>query len=171
LESTKLKKRTAGNVHKAYVEESKAYQKLQVFAENAEKEGFPQIAHLFRAIGASESIHAQRHFSMLPDSVGDTDMNLQRAFHSETGVADLEYQRMLREAHEDGEKTAALMFSQARDVEEGHAKLYKRALDHVVWERSTDYYVCSVCGYLSEGGTPDSCPICGAPGKRFNKIE
>ena len=59
---------------------------------------------------------------------------------------------MLTEAHEDGEKVAAFIFSQARDVEEIHAGLYKRAMDHVIWERSTMYQNCTVCGYVAQTG-------------------
>jgi len=119
----------------AYVEEAKAHVRILKFAERAEIDGFPQIAHMFRAVAVSERIHSGRHYGLLEGSVGDTDENLGRAFHSETGVAEVEYRRMLTEAHEDGENVAALIFSQARDVEESHAGLYKRVMDHVIWEK------------------------------------
>ena len=104
--------RTADNVHKAYVEEAKAHVRILKFAERAEEDGFPQIAHMFRAIAASERVHSERHYGLLEGGVGDTDENLGRAFHSETGIAEVEYRRMLTEAHEDGERVAALIFSQ-----------------------------------------------------------
>ena len=106
-----MKTRTANNVHKAYVEEAKAHVRVLKFAERAEDDGFPQIAHMFRAVAVSERIHAGRHYGLLEGGVGDTDENLGRAFHSETGIAEVEYRRMLAEAHEDGEKVAALIFS------------------------------------------------------------
>jgi len=166
-----MEQRTADNVHTAFVEEAKAHGRLKIFADRADKEGFPQIGHLFRAVAASESVHARRHFSLLESSVGDTEENLQRAFHAETGIASVEYKRMLREAHEDGEKGAALFFSHARDVEEFHANLYQKALDHVIWERETEYHLCTVCGFLADGGAPEKCPVCGARSERFRKIE
>ena len=166
-----MRGRTAENVHMAFVEEAKAHERLLIFASKAEEEGFPQISHLFRAVAESESIHARRHFALLEGSVGDTDENLRRAFHFETGVAGVEYRRMLREAHQDGYESAALVFSQARDVDEIHAKLYKRALDHLIWERKTEYQICSVCGFLAEGEAPESCPICGASRDRFNYVD
>jgi rubrerythrin len=165
-----MEERTADNVHSAFVEEAKAHERLLMFALGAKEEGFPRIAHLFRAVAASEGIHARRHFAQLEGSLGDTEENLERAFHLETGVAGVEYRRMLKEAHEDGEKAAALVFSQARDVEESHAKLYKKALDHVIWERETAYFLCGVCGYVADGGVPENCPICGAASRLFERV-
>jgi len=157
-------------VHRAYVAEAKAVERLELFAEKAEEEGLPQIAHLFRAVAASESVHARRHFKQLEESVKDTQSNLELAFQREIGVAGVEYGRMLREAEEDGEGGAALVFSQARDVEEEHARLYKKALDHLIAQRETEFHVCTVCGYVSDGKLPENCPVCGAPETKFNKI-
>jgi len=166
-----LKERTANNVHRAFVEEAKAHERLLIFARKASEENIPQIAYLFRAVAASESVHARRHFAQLEGNIGDTEEKLERAFHLETGVASVEYRRMLREAHEDGEEAAALVFSQARDVEEFHAKLYKRALNHLIWEREATYYICTVCGHVADGNIPEVCPICGAPSSQFEKVE
>ena len=165
-----LKERTANNVHTAFVEEAKAYQRLQIFAEKANEEELPQIAHLFRAIGAAESVHSKRNFALL-ESVADTQSNLDRAFQSETAVTGIYYPKMFQEAEEDGEQAAALVFSQARDVEAFHAKLYKKALDHLIAQRSTDYHVCSVCGYVADGKLPNNCPVCGAASTKFDKVE
>lgn len=164
-----MKEKTAGNVHTAFVEEAKAHQRLLMFAKKAEEEDLPQIAHLFRAVATAEGVHSRRHFAML-ESVADTQTNLERAFQSENAVNGIHYPAMLREAEEDGEETAALIFSQARDVEGFHANLYKRALDHLIAQRSTEYFVCSVCGYISEREPPENCPVCGAPKSRFDKV-
>jgi len=166
-----LKERTANNVHSAYVAEAKAYQRLLLFAKKAEMEELPQIAHLFRAVASAESVHARRHFMQLEGNISDTQTNLETSFQRETSVSRVEYRRMLQEAEEDGEQAAALVFSQARDVEEVHAKLYKRALDHLIAQRTTEYYVCQVCGYVVDGKLPDNCPICSAPSSQFTKIE
>jgi rubrerythrin len=166
-----MEKRTADNVHKAYVEEAKAHVRILTFADRAEKDGFPQIAHMFRAVANSERVHSFRHYGLLEEGVGDTDENLKLAFHSETRIAEVEYRKMLTEAHEDNEKVAALIFSQARDVEESHAGLYKRAMDHVIWERSTTYQICAVCGYIADGGAPENCPVCGVDRSQFEKVD
>ena len=142
-----------------------------LFAEKAEEEELPQIASLFRAVAAAESVHAKRHYRQLEASIGDTQSNLETAFQRESGVARVEYERMLKEAEEDDEAEVALTFSQARDVEETHSKLYKKALDHLLAQRRTEYYVCQVCGYVSDGKLPDNCPICGAPETKFKKVD
>jgi rubrerythrin len=165
-----MRDRTAGSVHAAFVGEAKAYQRLLMFAKKAEQEELPQIAHLFRAVAASEGIHSRRHFAML-ESVSDTQTNLERAFQIENAVNGVYYPAMFREAEEDGEENVAVAFSQIRDVEAHHAELYKRALDDLIAQRSTEYYVCTVCGYISEREIPERCPVCGAPGESFQKVE
>lgn len=165
-----MKERTANNVHDAFVGEAKAYQRLLMFARKAEQEDFVQVAHLFRAVATAEGVHARRHFALL-ESVADTQTNLEKAFQSETTVNGVHYLRMLQEAEEDGEKGAAWIFSQARDVEGEHAELYKKALGHLIGERSTTYYVCSVCGHIADGTLPETCPICGASSSRFETVQ
>ena len=111
-----MKEKTAKNLHTAFVGEAKAYQRLMAFAEKATKEGLPQIAHLFRAVAASEGIHAKRNFRLL-EAVKDTQTNMEYAFQQETLVSGNYYPKMIKEAEEDGEKAAAVIFSQAKDVE------------------------------------------------------
>ena len=55
-------------------------------------------------------------------------------------------------------------------MERGHAKLYKKALEDMIREADTDYYVCSVCGYVSDGELPEQCPICGASKEKFRTV-
>lgn len=157
-------------MHTAFVEEAKAIQRLLMFAKKAEEEGLPQIAHLFRAVAAAEGVHSRRHFSLL-ESVADTQTNLEQAFQSEKTVNGVHYLNMLQEAEEDDEKAAAVVFSQARDVEAGHANLYKKALNHLIAQRPTEYYVCTVCGNIAERQPPEMCPICSAPKSKFKKID
>lgn len=165
-----MKERTADNVHTAFVEEAKANQRLMMFSKKADEEDLPQIAHLFRAVATAEGIHSRRHFALL-ESVADTQTNLERAFQSETAVNGVHYVKMLQEAEEDGEETAALVFSQAKDVEGFHANLYKKALNHLIAQRSTTYHVCTVCGHIVEGEPPENCPVCGAPAAKFEKVD
>lgn len=164
-----MKDKTANNVHDAFVGEAKAYQRLLMFARKAEEEELPQIAHLFRAVAAAEGVHSRRHFALL-EAVADTQTNLENAFQSEKAVNGVHYVEMLQEAEQDGEETAALIFSQARDVEGEHADLYRRALTDLIAQRSTDYFVCTVCGHLHEREAPETCPVCGAPRKVFEKV-
>ncbi len=165
-----MKEKTAKNVHDAFVGEAKAYQRLTAFAEKATQEELPQMAHLFRAVAASEGVHAKRNFRLL-EAIKDTQTNMEYAFQQENLVSGNYYPKMLQEAEEEGEKAAGLVFSQAKDVEEVHAELYRKALEHLTEEENTEYYVCEVCGYVHERVAPDKCPICGAPRDRFFKVE
>jgi rubrerythrin len=163
--------RTRNNVYTAFVGEAKAYHRLLAFARKADEEGFDQIAKLFRAVAAAEGVHAERHLKLMGEAmVQSTEENLQSSFERETTVNEVYYPRFIREAEEEDEPAAALTFSQARDVEEGHAALYKRALNALLRDETHDYYVCQVCGYIAEREAPDQCPICNAKRDRFRLV-
>ncbi len=153
-------------LHQAYAGEAKAALRLKLYAEKAEKQGYPQIAKLFRVISFSEEIHGTRALRMLRE-IKDTQANLEASFESETKVAGVAYDSFIKIAEEKGDRTSSTYFSQSRDVEETHAKLYKEAMDHFMEQRETTYYVCKVCGYVSDGVLPDVCPVCGAGKEQF----
>src|SRR5690606_40802917 len=62
---------TAQNLRSAYGGESQAYQRYQVWARVAEKEGFPTVALLFRAIAYAEEVHAGNHYEAHSNISGD----------------------------------------------------------------------------------------------------
>ena len=157
---------TGEALQRAYAGEAKAALRLKVYAEKAEEEGYPQMAKLFRVIARSEEIHGARALRVLKE-VGTTEENLAESFESEQGVAAVAYGQFVREAEAEGNRAAALHFSQSRDVEEGHAKLYKEAMSHMLEERETTYHVCLICGYIADGLPPELCPVCGAPKEKF----
>jgi rubrerythrin len=163
--------RTRDNLYTAFVGEAKAYHRLLAFARKADEEGYPQVAKLFRAIAAAEGVHTERHLRLLGEAVvKGTEENLQSSFERETTVNQVYYPQFIREAEEEGKQAAALTFSQARDVEEGHAALYKRALSALLRDETHDYYVCQVCGYVAEREAPDQCPICKAKQEKFRLV-
>jgi len=150
----------------AYVGEAKAALRLKVYADKAEAEGYSPIAKLFRVIARSEEIHGARCLRMLKE-IKSTEENLQASFESEVNVAEVGYDDFIKLATEEKNESAILAFSQSRDVEEVHAGLYKEAMNHVMEERETIYYVCKVCGYISDGMVPDKCPVCGVGKEQF----
>jgi rubrerythrin len=152
--------------HKIYEGEAKAALRLKIFAKKADQEDLPQIAKLFRVIAFSEEIHGERALRMLRE-IKDTDANLQESFQSETRVAGVAYDDFIELAEAVGDIGASTLFSNSRDVEDGHAKLYKHAMNDVIGERETTYYVCQVCGYVSDGVLPETCPVCSAPKNQF----
>jgi rubrerythrin len=152
--------------HKVYEGEAKAALRLKIFAKKADQEELPQISKLFRVIAFSEEIHGERALRMLRE-IKDTDTNLKESFQSETTIAGVAYDNFIELAEKIEDTTASTIFSQSRDVEIGHAKLYKNAINHLIGERETHYYVCQVCGYVSDGVWPEVCPVCSAPKDQF----
>jgi rubrerythrin len=157
-------------LNQAYVGEAKAALRLKVYAQKAEDEGYKQMAKLFRVISFSEEIHGARALRVLRE-IKSTEENLAASFESEKQVAEIAYDQFVKLAEAEGNKEAVLHFSQSRDVEETHAKLYKQAMGHFMEERETNYYVCKICGYVADGTLPDECPVCGAKAKMFVPFE
>jgi rubrerythrin len=153
-------------LNQAYAGEAKAALRLKVYAEKAEKEGYKQMARLFRVIAYSEEIHGARALRVLQE-IKSTEENLAASFESETKIAEVAYNQFVKLAEEEGNKAALLQFSQSRDVEETHARLYKQAMADFMEERETTYYVCKICGYVSDGILPDECPVCSAKKEQF----
>jgi len=162
--------KTEKNLAYAFAAESKASARNATFAKKAEKDGYTQIARLFRAVAEAESVHARRYLMLMRGKIGSTEENLESAFQNEIRANVEEYPRLIKAAAEDGHKSALNAFSQARDVESIHADLYKKAINDMVADRETAYYVCQVCGYVSEDAAPDKCPICGAIREKFKHI-
>jgi rubrerythrin len=160
--------KTLNNLKTGFVAESQAHLRNLVFAMKAEQEGYSQVAKLFRAIAEAEAVHAFNHFRLLGAASG-TQENLESAFERENLAAST-YPQFVREANEEGDTGVATVLSYSRDVEKEHAKLYKKAQAHMMAEEETDYYVCQVCGHVSDGVLPDVCPICGAPKEKFRKV-
>jgi rubrerythrin len=162
--------KTEDTLYQAYTGEAKAALRLRVFAEKADQEGYPQIAKLFRVIAFSEEIHGARALQVL-GRVRGTEENLAASFESESKVAEVAYDQFVKQAEAEGNVPAVLHFSQSRDVEDVHAKLYKEAMSHMMEERETIYYVCKVCGYVSDSILPEECPVCGAMKEQFAQFE
>lgn len=159
---------TEKNLKDAFAGESQANRKYLAFAEKAEKEGYGQIAKLFRATAAAETVHAHSHLRALK-GVGSTAENLKEAVGGETYEFENMYPPMIEAAKEEGEKAAERTFTFANEVEKIHAGLYQKALDKMGDMADTDYYVCSVCGHTLEGEPTDKCPVCGALPKAYFK--
>jgi len=156
-------------LQQAYAGEAKAALRLKVYADRADEENLPQIAKLFRVISFSEEIHGKRALRALKE-VKKTEENLADSILSEEGVAAVAYSQFVKEAEAEGNQAAVLHFSQSRDVEKTHAKLYKEAMNHLLEERETAYYVCLICGYVADGILPEICPVCGAGKEKFKNF-
>jgi rubrerythrin len=159
------------DLKEAFAGESQANQKYRAFAARAERDGFPNVARLFRTTAEAERIHAEGHLKSL-DGVGTTAENLEAAIDGETYEFTEMYPPMLQRATEAGHK-AKRMFGYAVEAEAVHAKLYALALEAVQQGRDlaeTKFFLCPVCGHIEFGEPPESCPICGTKASKFVQV-
>jgi len=153
----------------AFAGESQANRKYLAFAKHAEKEGYKQVAKLFRAAAEAETVHAHSHLKQL-GGIKSTKENLEAAIGGETFEFNEMYPQMIKEAEEEDNKGALRSFNFANAVEKVHADLYKKALENLGSNEDTDYYVCGICGYTADGEAPDECPVCKAKKQAFSRI-
>ena len=161
---------TETNLKEAFAGESQANRKYLAFAKKAEKDGFANVAKLFRTAAEAETVHALGHLNAM-DGVKSTAENLQAAIAGETYEYTEMYPPMLKAAEAENHK-AKRMFGFALKAEEVHAKLYKMALEAVAQGKDlaeTNFYYCPICGHIELGNPPDACPICGASADHFVK--
>lgn len=159
------------NLKEAFAGESQANRTYLAFAEKADHEGHKQVAKLFRAAAAAETVHALNHLRVM-GGVGSTADNLKSAITGETAEFMEMYPKFIEQAKKEKASDAAVLsFDVANRVEKLHAGLYKQALDNLGKNKETDYYVCSICGNTVENSAPQKCPICNAPKEMFKKID
>jgi len=164
--------KTDKNLLAAFAGESQANRRYLAFAKQAETEGYPQIAKLFKAAAEAETVHALNHLRTA-GAVKTTAENLDAALTGETYEFIEMYPGFITSAKEENVKKAEWSFDVANKVEQVHAKLFQKAIASMKDKTDlpkTDMYVCSVCGNTVENEAPDKCPICGAPKTAFNKI-
>ncbi|MFX1442549.1 MAG: rubrerythrin family protein [Promethearchaeota archaeon] len=157
----------------AFAGESQANRKYLAFAKKADQEGFPNVAKLFRAAAAAETVHAHAHLRQLK-GIKSTLENLKEAVGGEYYELSSMYPDFIKDAKGDGNKGAEMSFNYALAAEKVHHKLYEKALKAVENGKdrdAEDIYVCSVCGMTFEGKAPDKCPVCGAPKEKIEKID
>ena len=159
------------DLKEAFAGESQARQKYRVFAEKAERDGFPNVAKLFRTTAEAEAIHATGHLKAL-GMVNETAENLRAAIAGETYEFEEMYPPMHERAESEGHK-AKRMFKYALGAEAVHAQLYAAALEAVASGADLDegeFYLCPVCGHIEFGKPGEACPICGAKSASYIQV-
>jgi len=158
------------NLAAAFAGESQANRKYTAFSRKADEQGHAQVAKLFRATAAAETVHALSHFKVM-GGVADTAENVKAAIAGENHEAEVMYPDFIKTAVEEGDKKAEATFKWAFEVEKTHRSLFQKALENLGKETETyDYYVCPVCGHTHERSAPAKCPVCGVDGSRFEKV-
>jgi rubrerythrin len=162
--------KTTDHLKAAFAGESQANRKYLAFAQKADEEGQPQVARLFRAAAAAETVHALNHLRAL-EGVQGTAENLKEAIGGESYEVVSMYPPMLADAEAEGDKRAVRSFKWALEVEKVHEALYTKALAMLGQKMAdVDYFVCPFCGYTHEGPLDGKCPVCGAPFEKFERI-
>jgi rubrerythrin len=161
--------RVRDNLAKAFAAESKASVRDRAFTLKALSDGHDALARLFSAIAESDSVHARRFLLLMRGKIGTTSENLQSALKSELEASENQYPAMVEDA-----KGASLAvrkaFSQSMKSDSEHAGLLKAAKASSFQNNQTDYYVCQICGHISVGTLPETCPICHAVQNKFKKV-
>jgi rubrerythrin len=153
----------------AFAGESQANRRYLAFAQQAEKEGYHQVAKLFRAAAEAETVHAYAQLRALK-GIRSTAENLREAISGETHEFTKMYPAMIGTAVVEGNKEAERCFKYAKEVEKVHAELYEKALANLDKPTEADYYVCTGCGYTCENDPPEHCRVCSNQAKQFIKV-
>ena len=170
LKGTKTEK----NLQEAFAGESQARNKYTYFASKARKDGYEQIAAIFEETANNEKEHAKLWFKYLEGGeIKDTESNLQAAAEGENYEWTDMYDRMAKEAEEEGFKEIAAKFRMVGAIEKHHEERYRKLVknieDAVVFSKDGDaIWVCRNCGHIVVGPkAPKVCPVCNHPQSFF----
>jgi len=161
--------KTEKNLMEAFAGESQARNKYTYFASVAKKEGYEQIAALFLETAENEKEHAKIHFKYL-NGIGNTMQNLAAGENYEW--TDM-YDRMAKEADEEGFTEIAAKFRGIAAIEKEHEERYRKLLENVqngeVFKKgSITIWKCRNCGHIVVGTeAPKVCPVCNHPQSYF----
>ncbi|MDE6092127.1 MAG: rubrerythrin family protein [Ruminococcus sp.] len=164
--------KTEQNLKDAFAGESQARNKYTYFASVAKKAGYEQIAEIFLNTANNEKEHAKMWFKEL-GGIGDTSENLRAAAEGENHEWTDMYERMAKEAEEEGFKALAVKFRMVGAIEKQHEERYRKLLENVenqqVFEKSgVTVWECRNCGHIVVGtSAPKVCPVCAHPQSYF----
>ena len=157
--------KTEKNLQEAFAGESQARNKYTFFALVAQQEGYEELAELFLKTARNEQEHARCWFQEL-GHIGTSAENLLSAAEGENYEWTDMYDRMAREADEEGFHDLADRFRMVGAIEKRHEERYRKLLDDVkmkkVFEKSGQaMWECRVCGHIVVGTkAPEVCPVC-----------
>jgi len=163
LKGTKTEK----NLLEAFAGESMAHMKYTYFASKAKKDGFVQISEIFEETAANEKEHAKLWYKFLHDGkIAGTEENLKDAASGEHYEWTDMYDRMAKEAREEGFDEIAEKFEGVLAIEKEHEERYRKLLKNVqdkhVFSKDGDVvWQCANCGHIVIGkDAPKTCSVC-----------
>ena len=170
LKGTKTEK----NLMEAFAGESQARNKYTYYASQAKKDGYVQIAQIFEETAKNEQEHAKIWFKLVHGgAVPTTEVNLQDAANGENFEWTDMYDRMAREAREEGFEDIAVLFEGVGAIEKEHEERYRALLANIekgeVFKKvGENEWICNNCGHIHVGKeAPEVCPVCAHPQAYF----
>jgi rubrerythrin len=178
----------------AYHNEILANLTYLAYAQKAISDKFPNIAHFFVALSASESIHARNFKQLLSDfgvevteiseaeiRISTTKENLQIASQNELQDIDQNYPQFVEKITSENHEAAIRILTYTWEAEKTHRDLIKKlqsgigTLFGILGLRMdttfTQYFVCQTCGSVITDHPPDICPICKSPVSQYNEVK
>ena len=166
--------KTEKNLMDAFAGECQARTKYTYYASKAKKEGYEQIAAIFLETAENEKEHAKIWFKLLHDGgIPTTAVNLEDAANGENYEWTDMYDRMAKEAREEGFNRIAYLFEEVGKIEKEHEERYRKLIENLdeglVFSRDGDrIWKCRNCGHIVIGkSAPAVCPVCNHPQSYF----
>lgn len=179
--------KTEQNLLKAFAGESQAKNRYEWFAAQAEKDGYQQMAELFRETALQELSHAKQFIKYLEGgtveitaafpagAIASTLENLKEAANGEHEEWAILYPEFAKTAEKEGFKKIASVFNIIAKVEEQHEKKFRKLIENIeqgkVFESDEEVeWECRKCGYVHKGKKPPlNCPACNHPQAYFER--
>jgi rubrerythrin len=165
------------NVQTAFAGESQAHTKYLYYASKAEKDGYVQIASIFRETALNEKEHAKIWFKHLHgDEIPDTMNNLKDSADGENFEWTDMYVGFAKTAREEGFAEIAAEMEGIAKIEKEHEERYRKLLANiesgVAFSHDEDHvWQCANCGHIDiDKKAPELCPICKHPKAYFRDI-
>lgn len=179
-ESTTTVGTTLENLKAAITGETGATTKYAAWSKVAEKEGFEQLARLFKCTSDAEKIHIELEYKLAKEldpsfekpaapevPEHSSDLNLIAGANGEIYETSDMYPSFIKKAQEEGNNDAVQVFTRAKLAEAYHAEHYLDTYTKIDTPSDDKYYLCPICGYIHKGENFVACPICLAPKSSF----
>ncbi len=163
---------TNDNLMEAFAGESQANRRYLAFAARAEKDGFPNVARIYRAIAEAETVHALKHLE-IAGGINSTAENLAVSVEGEKHEFTVMYPEFIETARSEGNNKALQTFEYANAAEQVHGETFDRLLAAVTAGNDhpdESVALCPVCGWVGTGEAPERCPICNTSSKAFKSF-
>ncbi|WP_432822915.1 rubrerythrin family protein [Trichloromonas sp.] len=177
----------------AYRTEMIAHNHYLGYTAKAVREGFPNIAYLFRAFAVSEKIHADNYVRILTSmeeaagiipsgiEVKGTQANLKRAAQKELEKIETTYPGFLRDLETEAcdEAIVNCMYSwkshrqherKVRNINRYSGMFFGQVASRIEG-MSFDFYVCRVCGSTIDESPAEPCDICNKSMSHYRRVE